>query len=444
MRLDGTSIGKITDRNGNFTFKSIPIGDYTILVSYIGYETVKVPVSIQENELAAVQIELKAKPLIADEIVVTANKKVQSVQEVPISMSLISGRIFAEKSITTLDNALQYAQGVEVNNDNISIRGSSGFSFGVGSRAILLLDGNPMISGDNGDIKSDALPIPLIEKIEIVKGAGSALYGASALGGVINIITKEPTEQAFVAASTFYGIYTEPKHESWQFSEDYQAVYGGTFGYAQKFGTTGLSIAGSFTEDESYRKYDDEKRYMLFSKFNIALGSFTQLNITGLAAHNNRADWVYWQSLDSATRPPSNTDLSNRITSDKISASAELRHIFSDRHFLVIKSGIYMTNLENSLTGAEYRQSDAKTLNTDIQANSKLHDYFFLTSGLSHTYNVIDAKIYGNRTQNTFSLYSQMESPVNEIIFTYGGRLDVEKTDSIETRTEFSHKFGLY
>lgn len=447
VRLEGTTMGTYTNRDGNFSFKAIPKGYFHILVSYVGYETITTEVMITEGETTAIEVFLRPKPLISKGVVVTANKKVQAVQEVPISISIIEGKLFTERSISTLDQALQYVQGVEVNNDNISIRGSSGFAFGLGSRALLMIDGFPMLSGDNGDIKSDVLPMTLIDQVEIVKGAGSALYGASALGGVINIITREPNEKPFLVANTYYGIFTEPKYDSWKFSKDNQTVYGSNFGYAQKIGTTGISFAGSAVRDESYMKYNDETRYMLFGRANLALSGFTNLIFSGLAATNNRADWVYWKSLDSATRPPSNTDLSNRIRSEKFNFFTELRHIISDKNFLVAKTGIYRTSMENDLTLDEYRQSTATTINSEIQFNSKLHDYFNLTLGINHVYNNVAAEIYGNQEQNTLSLYTQMESPFGDLIFTYGGRLDYEKTSGISNDSvgalEFSPKIGM-
>jgi len=443
IRIEGTSLGQYTNKEGNFKFPAIPVGNFTLLVSYVGYATGRIEVAVKDKQQTNIDIAIRQRNLIANEVVVTANKKIQSVQEVPISISIIEGNIFEERSITRLDEALKYLPSVEVNNDNISIRGSSGFAFGLGSRAILLLDGFPLLSGDNGDIKSDAFPIPLIDQIEVVKGAGSALYGASALGGVINIITKEPSEKPMISMTSHYGIYTKPRFDQWQFSDNIQSVFGTSIGYAQKIGQAGLSMSISTVQDEGYRFYNDEKRYSGFIRSNFALSNFTNLIISGLVATNNRADWVYWQSLDSATRPPSNTDLDNRINSNKYSLFSEIRHIISDKHFISAKTGAFVTTLENNLSGDEYRQSTASTIHSEVQANSKLNDAFHHTYGLVHLFNNVESFMYGNRKQQTVSAYSQIESPLGDLILTYGARLDFEQTEGLDDNLEFSPKFGL-
>ncbi len=447
IRLQGTSIGQFTNREGIFSLKSIPSGKYTLIISSVGYESQKVDVYMLSEDIT-IEVEMRPKTLISSEIVVTANKKVQTVQEVPISLSIVKGNIFREKSISKLDNALKYVPGVEVNNDNVSIRGSSGFAFGLGSRAIMLLDGFPMLSGDNGDIKSDAIPFPLIDQIEIIKGAGSALYGASALGGVINLITKEPTEKAYFTASSQFGLYTQPKYKSWQFSDGLQATRGANFGYSQRFAKVGISLAGSYISDDGYRFYNEENRFMLYGKSSIAITELSSLSLSGLAAVSNRDDWVYWNSLDSATRPPTNTDLDNKITASKYSINAEYKQIISANDFMIIKTNLFATQFENKLKGDEYRQSDAKTYNTEVQYNTKLHQYFNLTAGANYAYNQVEARTYGKREQNTLSLYSQIESPLGDLIFTYGGRFDLEQTKSIQKslaggRLEFSPKLGM-
>ncbi len=448
VRIDGTSIGSFTNREGKFEIKSIPIGKYKLLVSAVGYETQRFDVLIRENRDTVLEIGLRPKVLVAGEVVITANKKVQTVQEVPISLSIIKGNIFSEKSIVTIDRALEYIPSIEVNNDNISIRGSSGFAFGIGSRAIMLIDGIPVLSADNGDIKSDAIPFPLIEQIEIIKGAGSALYGASALGGVINLITREPKEKMYLTANSNFGVYTKPKYKSWRFSDNFQQIRQVNFAYSQRYDKFGFSSSASYSKDDGYRLYNREEQAMLFLKTSYSFNDFTILNLSGQFARSYRDDWVYWNSLDSATRPPSATNFDNQISSNKYFIAAEFRSIISSNHFFTLKNGFYLTELQNELTGNEYRQSTAQSINSEIQFNSKINDLVNLTYGLNYINNSVKAKIYGNQHQKYISIYSQAENKFGDLVITYGGRFDAEQTDSIhknfsKSKVEFSPKAGL-
>ncbi|MEJ5245092.1 MAG: TonB-dependent receptor [Bacteroidota bacterium] len=448
VRIEGTSIGSFTNREGKFEIKSIPAGKYKLLISAVGYETQKLDVLILENKNTVLEIGLRPKVLVAGEVVITANKKVQTVQEVPISLSIIKGNIFSDKSIVKIDDALKYVPSIEVNNDNISIRGSSGFAFGIGSRAIMLIDGIPVLSADNGDIKSDAIPFPLIEQIEVIKGAGSALYGASALGGVINLITREPKEKMYFTANSNLGIYTKPKYKSWHFSDDLQQTRQVNFAYSQRLGRFGINSSASYSKDDGFRLYNREEHSMLYLKTIYSFNDFTTLNLSGQFARSYRDDWVYWNSLDSATRPPTATNYDNQISSNKYFIAAEFRSILSSNHFFTLKNGFYQTELRNELSGNEYRQSIAQSINSEIQFNSKVNDLTNLTYGLNFINNSVKAKIYGNQHQKYISVYSQAENKFDDLVLTYGGRFDVEQTDYIhkdfsKAKVEFSPKAGL-
>ena len=170
------------------------------------------------------------------EVVVSANRRVQAVQDVPITVSVLSAEDLDQRSITRLDDALRYVNGIVVARDQVNIRGTSGFALGVGSRAAVLLDGFSLLSGDNGDIKFDVLPVSDIERIEIVKGAGSALYGTGALGGVIQLITKDPGDSLTVYSRLYGGLYTDRPFQQWQYSSSPSSQWGGDVRLAQRIG----------------------------------------------------------------------------------------------------------------------------------------------------------------------------------------------------------------
>jgi iron complex outermembrane receptor protein len=275
-----------------------------LLVSIIGYQSMRKQFSITGDDTLEIDMNLVRQPLQTGEVVVSASKRVQTVQEVPITISTIDSRVLRQRNITKLDDALLYVPGVNLNGDHVSIRGSSGFAFGTGSRVALLLDGYPILSGDNGDMKFDMMPLFEVERVEVVKGAGSALYGTSALGGVVNVVTKEPDETPDLHFRAFTGVYTKPRFESWQYSSRLHKNSGVGAGYSQKTGNLGFDISGAWFGNESYRLFDDSYRVNLFSKIKYSFQGNNDLTLTGIFANEDKADWVYWSSLDSATRPP--------------------------------------------------------------------------------------------------------------------------------------------
>lgn len=449
VRIENTQYGAYADSKGIFKVKNLPdkLTEGTLIISLIGYETIKQKVDFaSDNNL---KYYLKIQPLQTGEVVVSANKKVQALQDVPISVSVIDKRVLIDRGINRLDDALEYVPGVEVNQDNASIRGSSGFSFGVGSRVSLLIDGFPLVAGDNGDIKFDALPIFNIDRIEVVKGAGSALWGTGAIGGIINLIIEEPDEKPEFKYRAFSGFYTQPRYQQWKFTENINLNSGVNLSYSQKFDKLSLLTSGSLYNDDGYRDYDNSKRWNIFSKMGYEFSTDTKLKVMLNGALEDRADWVYWNSLDSATRPPSKIDKTIRIDSYKYSGFGELSHSFNQNNFGLFKFGLNYTSYKNNFNSdnPEYRQSDAASYFADIQGVSNLSIQqrgINLTYGITQTYTDVKSVTYGNRYQHIVAGYMQAEYTLPDVfIMTLGGRLDKELTENIESDLEFSPKIGF-
>ena len=447
IRMEGTAYGALTGNAGKFLIKqNIKPGEYNLLISMIGYNTKKRKITITAKDTLSLDIKLTPQPLQMGEVIVSANKRIQAVQEVPISVSVMDNRVLMERNITKIDEALAYIPGIQIKEGNVDIRGSSGFSFGTGSRVALLLDGFPLLSADNGDMKFDALPLFDIERIEVVKGAGSALYGTSAMGGVVNIITEEPSEKAEFDLRTFTGIWTEPRYEQWHFSDEAQFKSGIEGGYSQTFDDLGVMLSGAYYDDESYRFYDDSQRYTLFGKVSYDFTDNTGLKLSTNYAYENRTDWVFWNGLDSATYPEPTADYDSRFISWKYDLFGDLKHILNSEHFINIKSGVFITDFETRLSDRsvnEYRQSTAYSYNTEAQMNSRFGADLMLTYGLNHNLNMINSFTYGDKQQNIISAYAQAEDKLfNSLTLNAGLRFDHEQTEGLDANIELSPKFG--
>lgn len=446
VRIETTARGANVNKSGEFFITAIPAGNYFLSASLIGYLPTKIPVSVRDDDTLTITITLKPQAVRAATIVVSASKHAQSVQDVPISISVVEAKQLQERNITKIDDALRYVPGVNMSRDQVSIRGSSGFALGLGSRVALLLDGFPMLSGDNGDMKFDALPFINVERVEVIKGAGSALYGTGALGGVVSLFTKEPTEDLDVRIRAFGGLYTQPKYEGWRVFDSPPEEYGFDVSAAKKFSNLSVTVSGGTKYDKSYRLFDDSKRWNFYTKIGYSFSQQTSLSGFVNAAGENHANWVFWNSLDSATRPPTNTNLNERLNSKKLAAALELKHFFNDQVFLIVRSGIYSTDFHNEglLDGVQAINSKANVFNSEAQLSAKLTRDLFLTSGLNATFNTVESPIYGTPKQSILSAYTQAEySGLRRFIFTVGGRFDAEKTDSAEQNIQFNPKAGI-
>lgn len=444
VRLEGTNFGTLTKENGKFILTKVGKGKFTMIVSFVGYHSKRFNLIVPVNDTLLVY--LKAKSIETPELVVTASKKLQVVQEVPVSVSFVSREIYSKRNYVRLDEAFRFVSGIIVNKDNINIRGSSGFSFGVGSRVSYLVDGIPMLSGDNADPKYDIVPTEAISNVEIVKGAGSSLYGSSAIGGVVNVITKEPTDTPSFSIKVQSGIYTKPKYEQWVYTKKptTKSIVEGIF--ANDFKVFKVLFSGNFVNDESYRQFDKSTRFNLFGKFTKDFKNYGKLSLFGFYSADKRNDWVYWNSLDSATRPPTGTDLSRHLVSEKRNLSLDHKFLLSTRTFGNFKSSLYYTKLDNKLDvqNPEYRNSKAFSFFNEIQLNTHFGDNTLLTYGVNYHRNWVESNIYGKHKQNLFSLFGQVElSRFLNSTITLGGRMDIEKSDSSKQYLEFSPKIGF-
>ena len=452
VQIQNTNYGAVANSEGIFKIdikneKKIDLENIFLLVSATAYKSKIVKYN---NEF--IEIELKSNNFQTDNIVVSANKKLESIQDVPISVSLISSQDLKMRQMNSVEVALQYVPGVQVNRDNLSIRGSSGFSYGVGSRVSMLIDGFPILSGDNGDIKFDALPMFNTKSIEVVKGAGSALYGTSAIGGVVNLITDNNYDDNLIDFRVYSGFYTKPKYDSWVYQDELSFDSGFDFTIKKKFNDLGILINTGLVDRNSWRDYDKKQIINSLVKLDYKINSFQKLKFISNISIAENDDWAFWNGLDSATIPPSTVDRSIKVNSDKYAFLLGYENILNNSTIMNIKSGLYLTEYYNNYPkdNEEYRQSKANSYNNEIQFNSILSKDNNLTYGTNILVNDVNSAVYSDRQQRIYSAYSQYErKQVIDLfgaginwIFTLGARVDYEDIKDIDSEIQFSPKIG--
>ena len=204
-------------------------------------------------------------------MVISANKYEEKLGNVPVSMAIIKPSLIENKATRDAESIIEQVPGVQINENQASIRGGSGWSYGAGSRVLVMVDGMPMLGGDANDIKWTAIPLENISQIEILKGASSVLYGSSALNGVINIRTQYPKDQPITKINISNGFYLRGygnrngtslisgdsvlnKRNDQTWWERPQGYIQGNFTYLNKINENNeLVLGGSFMKDQGYR-----------------------------------------------------------------------------------------------------------------------------------------------------------------------------------------------
>jgi len=230
---------------------------------------IKILLLMLTKDICAEQIETQTKPISLEPITVTASKTERRLSEVPSSMGIISQKTIDDSNAKNIPDLLKDQAGIYMYDGSgigtvgrINMRGFWG---GMSTHQLILIDGIPQNSIKDKLVSWDLIPLDNIERIEVLKGPASALYGDDAMSGVINIITKRPSPKPEIKASYTYGSYN---------TQDYRLSASGVF---KKLG---YYIGGSRKSTDGFRKYTDYERIHLNTKVDLSIDSTQDLRVS--------------------------------------------------------------------------------------------------------------------------------------------------------------------
>lgn len=426
--VQGTVRGTNTNTKGDYRILGLSPGRCTLVFSMVGYQReTRADVVVEEGKETTVNVALVQTPVQTEQIVVTANRREQSLQEVPVSISVLDATELQMRNAQTIDDALRYVPGVNITGGQVNIRGSSGYSRGAGSRVLLLLDGVPFIAGDTGELVFESIPVGQIDRIEVVKGASSALYGSNALGGVINIITKQIPETPETDIRTYVGLYNKPSYGSWAWSTINRYYNGESISHAYKSGDLGIALFFSRQFDDGYRQNDYHRRYNVYVKTREDFANSNSLTMNFGLLYQYGGQYLYWRNLDSALIPPvlqQHDDvksvryyinaLYNGVISDNALFSAKVLWYHNDWGYETINAIGMTKSLSDEITA---EGTTTLVLNRENTA----------TAGITGSFDMVAADLFGLHRGGGMAAYAQDEYKVaDEVTLTAGARFDYQ------------------
>ena len=202
----GTVITTTTDAEGHYSLNNLPLGKVKIEVRSAGYRTLRQEVTTERSYTTEQNFELTPDEIALDEVVVSANRSLTLRRESPVIVNVLDTKLFESTHSTTLVQGLNFQPGVRTE-DNCTNCGFSQVRINGldGHYSQILVDSRPVFTALQGVYGLEQIPANMVQRVEIVRGGGSALFGASAIGGTINIITKEPSENSAELAHTITG-----------------------------------------------------------------------------------------------------------------------------------------------------------------------------------------------------------------------------------------------
>ena len=442
--------------NGEFVLK-LSAGQHEIKVTYSGFKEKKIMVSLVENESKSMTILLLAKTEELKMVTVSGSRFEKRAAEEIVSIEVLKPAQILNTANNSMEDALQRVPGVDVVENQVNIRGGSGWSYGAGSRVLVLVDDMPMLTADAGDAKWDFLPLENCEQVEILKGASSSLYGSSALNGVINFRTGFAKNKPRTKMMLYNGMYGNPRDKSWKWWNKQQPGFqGGYFMHSQKFGQLDMVLGSAWYSEDSYLQGDLQRR----GRVNLNL-RYRSKKIEGLIAGvntnvqlNKSQTFFFWQPdsingtryyqpfgglADSTTTV--NKNQGQRFNIDPYityNTKGGAKHTLRTRLF---RSKNDIPEKQQSSTADTYfgEYQFQKSLNSE----SSLLKNVNIVAGISSSFSNVVGELYGDHTIYNLAPYAQIEKKINKLWTSFGGRFEINQVDQYKVEQKPVFRAGL-
>jgi iron complex outermembrane receptor protein len=377
-------------------------------------------------------------------VVVAASRRKQSIQELTISLDIIKPELIANKGITDLEQAVDQAPGAYAMDGQISIRGGSGFTYGAGSRVLVLWNEVPLLSGDAGDAKWNSIPMENAQQIEIIKGASSVLYGSGALNGMVSLIEREPTSKPYFNAQVQSGIYDNPTRKSLQWWNRNPWTLQANTNYGKQFGRFGLTLGVYGYKSAGYRQGETEDRIRLNGSVNYRFDKIKNLKV-GLgwnAQIQKTGNFIIWESDSLAYTPSGGSDTSNAASTltynrgQRLTVDPSVKYLdkFGNRHQL--KGRLYFIDNKNYTNLSQSSKSQVWYGDYQFQ-RAWNNNAWVLTTGVTAIGTNVNSYLFGDHNSFNGALYLQGEKNWKKLNIVLGVRGEYFSMDGRQGDSDF-------
>lgn len=441
--------GTTTDADGKYQL-TLSTGKHTFAFSYVGYGTVRKPIDILENQTITIDVSLAEGENLLETATVTAGKFEKPLGEVTVSLEVLKPKLLETTNTVSIDQVLDKVPSVSIIDGQANIRGGSGYSYGAGSRVLLLVDDLPALQGDAGFPNWTFVPVENIDQVEVVKGAASALYGSSAMNGIINIRTAYPTSEPVTKVAAFTIFTDSPKDKSkkwWSDTTETPNSTGLSFAHRQKFGKFDLVLGGYGVRTQSFRKdaftryarINANTRYRLTDKISFGVNLNTQIGRNG--------NFFLWQNDTSGVYLPLDGTITNNTNSRviidpflTIYDNNDGRHKLLGRYYRIANIQSNDANDQSIFTDQFYGEYQYQKYFNNQDLN--------FTAGIVGNYINTQAALYGDSLYNASNsaLYVQLDKKIDKLNISLGARYERNQISSPNTQVKEARpvfRFGL-
>jgi len=445
ITIKGTTIGTAADGTGHFKMTNLPVGDQIVVISAIGYKTLEKAVKLVAKKSVTILVQLESDNIGIEQVVVSADRNAKNRKETPTIVNSINPKLFDRVQSVTLSEGLSFAPGLRIENNCQNCGFSQVRMNGLeGPYSQILINSRPVFSGLAGVYGLELIPANMIERVEVIRGGGSSMYGSNAIAGTINLITKDPIANNFEASvsnsSIGIGLEGEAAHE-------YNIKLNGS--YVSDDYKTGMSIFGFHRKRDAFDANADG--FSELSKIkNLTLGGklYQRVANRGKLTIDYFNIYEFRRGGNKFELPPHETDITESVThrinsgaanydvllreDDKFSAFLSMQQVDRDSYY----------GAEQDLSG--YGKTRDFTYAAGVQYIRQFNHLLFapatLTSGLESNGSWLkDEKLgyydqeedihYGNtliadQNMGTQAAFVQSEWKTKKLVFSTGLRFD--------------------
>jgi iron complex outermembrane receptor protein len=440
VQVTQTLLGAITDVNGRFVVRQVPPGSYLLRVSFVGYRSELARIHVQRDSTSENRIALRPSAIAFEQVIITGSRQQEDLGRAANSVGVITSSEIQRRNRFRLDESLQSIAGVTLVGENVNIRGGSGYALlGLGaSRVLMLIDDVPVLTSDLGRANWDILPVTEVERVEVLKGAASVLYGAGGISGVVNVITRRPTAAPSFSFRQSIGVYDDPSVDMWRWTDRQLYYYRTDVSFSSTFRRLGLRLAVSRHESTGDRVNGDFRRWYFTGK---AVHNFPDNSVLSLFAtysRDARGFFLQWVDQDNALR----TMFSDRVDVDGVAASLVYSKLFSTNFSTKarLSYNAQIIGLPFNLT-TDFKP--ALGLSGDVQGNWLPHAAHSRWVGVDYKLDDVESKYYGARQGRAIAPYFQELWKISQLWQIHAGvRYDTYVISGDSLETQLSPKLG--
>lgn len=463
--------GVTTDLDGKYKLK-LSKGLHKVQYSFIGYDPKTKEIDLSSGAPVTKNVKLGMKSEQLDIVVVSASQYQKSIAEETVSMEVVSAELVQNTNATDLGQAINKTPGVTIQDSQVSIRGGSSWSYGVGTRTAVMQDGMSLMSADLGEPQLRQAPMQNVEQIEVIKGASSVVYGSSALNGVVNVITGWPkNKKPSTTVTVFQKIYDNPPDLysdetyvgktsagldtvihypddtlKWWDNGTVRGASGANFNFQQKIKKLDLVIGGVFIHDRSYLEYADELRGGLNFKTRIHDKKRPGMNygINGNIVYEHSGRFFLAEN-------PNEGALRSAVPSNDRYLRSNLDphfHYTNDKGFKhsLMSRYMYIMRISKNTKTTPHAKSHQIMVNYQFQ---KLWKKWSITTGLPVNVGLSTSNLYsGLRVSYSGAVYAQGEFKTERLSAVAGLRYEIigindyTETSTPVFRSGLNYRFG--